>query len=193
MLGVKADDVGRQYVDGKIRRELQNVLAGPPRLAGPRLRAGLAMSFHRVSTHMAPIEWIAAHDALLQITSSRRASIFRFPCKAARGLSASSQNCATEAPQSRHELAGSTWSNPAMTSRVFQWCRKRRRKCFGFSTSGRRPMTRSRSRSRRNRRNDNRGNHHHSHGNHGNRRSDSPTPSAEHRRCRRLLCRTDGR
>jgi len=34
-----------------------------------------------------------------------------------------------------------------------------------------------------------------SHGNrsHGNRRSDNPMPSAEHRRDRRFLCRTDGK
>ena len=191
MLGVEADDVGRQYVDGEIWRELQNVFAGRPRLAGLRLRAGLAMRLHRVSTHMAPIKWIAAHDGLLEMTSSPRASIFRFPCKAARRLRPTSRNCATEALQSRHELAGSTWSNPAMTSRVFQLRRKR----AGLSTSGKHPTTSSSPRnhhSHHNRNHGNRGNRR-SHGNRGNHRSHgNPMPSADHR-CRHFPCRTDGR
>src|SRR5271168_2892305 len=57
VLGVEANGVGRQHIGGEVRREAEHVLgplcSGLGR--GFAFRRGLAMNFHRVSTHVSPI------------------------------------------------------------------------------------------------------------------------------------------
>ena len=72
VLGIEADDVGRQHIDGEIRRELRDVLAGLTR------RAGLTIFGHDFNTHTCPS---------LRFAGARGSRLVELPRLAGTGIS----------------------------------------------------------------------------------------------------------
>src|SRR6185312_2691625 len=112
MLGIEADSRRRQDIGGKVRRELQDILAGLLR------RAAIAFGGHRVSTRDCLASWKRrriANVRLPAVCTGSRASIFRpeWKYKASKPLSG-------DAPQAYTWNWPGRWSIPA---------RKRRLRC----------------------------------------------------------------
>src|SRR6185437_900830 len=181
MLGIEADSRRRQDIGGKIRRELQDILAGLLR------RAAIAFGGHRVSTRDCLASWERrriANVRLPAVCTGSRASIFRpgWKYKASKPLS-------PDAPQAYTWNWPGRWSIPARRTSIAM----RNQRASPLSRGGNSPRIYStgQQRSRRNRNRGKNGNRNRGNRNHGSRHSDSRVPSAGSRCCR-FPCRRGG-